>query len=35
MAEVSIDRMKISAGDAPVILVGGIILIGDRLNGVD
>ena len=35
MVEVSIDRVKTAAGDVPVILVGGgIILIGDRLNGV-
>ena len=35
MVEVSIDRVKTAASDVPVILVGGgIILIGDRLNGV-
>ncbi len=34
MVEVSIDRMKTAAGDVPVVLVGGgTILIGDRLNG--
>lgn len=35
MVEISIDRMKTAAGSVPVILVGGgIILIGDKLNGV-
>ncbi len=35
MIETSVDRMKTAAGDVPVILVGGgIILVGDRLNGV-
>lgn len=35
MVEVSIDRMKTAPGAVPVILVGGgIILIGDTLNGV-
>jgi N-methylhydantoinase A/oxoprolinase/acetone carboxylase beta subunit len=35
MIEVSIDRMKSAAGDVPVILVGGgTLLVGDRLNGV-
>ncbi len=35
MVETSVDRMKTSAGAVPVILVGGgIILIGDKLNGV-
>lgn len=35
MVEVSVDRMKTAAGAVPVILVGGgIILIGDKLNGV-
>jgi N-methylhydantoinase A/oxoprolinase/acetone carboxylase beta subunit len=35
MVEVSVDRMKMAAGAVPVILVGGgIILIGDKLNGV-
>jgi N-methylhydantoinase A/oxoprolinase/acetone carboxylase beta subunit len=34
MVEVSVDRMKTAAGAVPVILVGGgIILIGDKLNG--
>jgi N-methylhydantoinase A/oxoprolinase/acetone carboxylase beta subunit len=34
MIEVSIDRMKTAAGGVPVILVGGgIILVGDHLNG--
>jgi N-methylhydantoinase A/oxoprolinase/acetone carboxylase beta subunit len=34
MVEVSIDRMKTAPGPAPVILVGGgIILIGSQLNG--
>jgi len=34
MVETSIDRMKTAAGDVPVVLVGGgIILLGDRLNG--
>ena len=34
MVEVSIDRMKTTSGSVPVILVGGgIILIGDTLNG--
>jgi N-methylhydantoinase A/oxoprolinase/acetone carboxylase beta subunit len=34
MVEISIDRVKTAAGDVPVILVGGgIILIGDKLNG--
>jgi N-methylhydantoinase A/oxoprolinase/acetone carboxylase beta subunit len=34
MVETSIDRMKTAAGDVPVVLVGGgIILIGERLNG--
>ena len=35
MVEVSVDRMKTAAGAVPVILVGGgIILVGDSLNGV-
>lgn len=35
MIENSVDRMKTAAGDVPVILVGGgIILVGDRLSGV-
>lgn len=35
MIEASIDRMKSAAGDVPVILVGGgTLLVGDRLNGV-
>jgi N-methylhydantoinase A/oxoprolinase/acetone carboxylase beta subunit len=35
MIEVSIDRMKTAAGAVPVILVGGgIVLVGDSLNGV-
>jgi N-methylhydantoinase A/oxoprolinase/acetone carboxylase beta subunit len=35
MVEISVDRMKTAAGAVPVILVGGgIILIGDKLNGV-
>ncbi|MEZ4667361.1 MAG: hydantoinase/oxoprolinase family protein [Anaerolineae bacterium] len=35
MVEISIDRMKTAPGAVPVILVGGgIILIGDSLNGV-
>ena len=35
MVEVSVDRMKTAPGPVPVILVGGgIILIGDTLNGV-
>ena len=35
MVEISVDRMKTSAGAVPVILVGGgIILIGNQLNGV-
>ena len=34
MVEVSVDRMKTAAGDVPVVLVGGgIILVGDTLNG--
>jgi N-methylhydantoinase A/oxoprolinase/acetone carboxylase beta subunit len=34
MVEVSVDRMKTAAGAVPVVLVGGgIILIGDTLNG--
>lgn len=34
MVEISVDRMKTAAGGVPVILVGGgIILIGDKLNG--
>jgi N-methylhydantoinase A/oxoprolinase/acetone carboxylase beta subunit len=34
MVEVSIDRMKTAPGSVPVVLVGGgIILIGDTLNG--
>ena len=35
MVETSVDRMKTAAGAVPVVLVGGgIILIGDQLNGV-
>lgn len=35
MIEISVDRMKTQAGGVPVILVGGgIILVGDSLNGV-
>ncbi len=35
MIEVSVDRMKTAPGPVPVILVGGgIILVGDTLNGV-
>jgi N-methylhydantoinase A/oxoprolinase/acetone carboxylase beta subunit len=35
MIEVSVDRMKTAPGAVPVILVGGgIILVGDSLNGV-
>jgi N-methylhydantoinase A/oxoprolinase/acetone carboxylase beta subunit len=35
MIEISVDRMKTAAGAVPVILVGGgIILVGDQLNGV-
>lgn len=35
MVEISVDRMKTAAGAVPVILVGGgIILIGNQLNGV-
>ncbi len=35
MIEVSVDRMKTAPGAVPVILVGGgIILVGDTLNGV-
>src|SRR5205085_2139013 len=35
IVEVSVDRMKTAAGSVPVVLVGGgIILIGDRLQGV-
>lgn len=35
MIENSVDRMKTAAGAVPVILVGGgIILVGDKLNGV-
>ncbi len=35
MIEISVDRVKTAAGAVPVILVGGgIILVGDRLNGV-
>ena len=35
MIEISVDRMKTAPGAVPVILVGGgIVLVGDRLNGV-
>ncbi len=35
MVEASVDRAKTAPGDVPVILVGGgIVLIGDKLNGV-